>query len=124
MTSSRTTASYVAVLLAVSCGGQSSATEPTDALDAMADQGAADVQMVDPGSADVAEEFVTADANDAPEPSDANDAADAAPICTPGQDQTCNDNPILSSLHGHCTDERTCVCKNDAAPNTTSGRCP
>jgi hypothetical protein len=64
------------------------------------------------------------DASDGSEASDANDASDAAPICTPGLDQTCNDNRSSSALHGHCTSERTCVCKNDAAPNTSSGRCP
>ena len=52
----------------------------------------------------------------------ASDAAVRA--CTPGADQTCNDNPAISSLHGHCTDAGTCVCGNDAAPSPSSGRCP
>jgi hypothetical protein len=209
---SRRLAAHLAVLLAVSCGGQSNTTEPGDAPDAMADQRAADVQLVDSGWADAAQEPLitcpvtppftgqacagvlsctyvdrcvcgvccqrqlvcnngmvalggyndgcfqvsqTCDAglesgdahaaSDASTASDATDASmasdaigvsdgsdasdsnapsDAAPICTPGQDQTCNENPISAALHGHCTDERTCVCKNDAAPNTSSGRCP
>ena len=49
------------------------------------------------------------------------DAATA--VCTPGADQTCNDNPTFSSLHGHCTDAGTCICGNDAATLPSSGRC-
>lgn len=46
------------------------------------------------------------------------------PVCTPGANQSCNDNPAVSSIHGTCTDAGTCVCNNDASPNPTSGRCP
>jgi hypothetical protein len=45
------------------------------------------------------------------------------PVCTFGADQTCNDNPILSSIHGHCTDAGTCACTFDAGTNPDSGRC-
>ena len=34
-------------------------------------------------------------------------------VCTLGADQTCNDNPIWSSIHGRCTDAGVCLC-NDA----------
>lgn len=47
-----------------------------------------------------------------------------AAVCRFGADQTCNDNPALSSLHGHCTDAGTCSCRNDAGANPTTGRCP
>lgn len=45
-----------------------------------------------------------------------------ARACTPGQDQTCNDDPTISSLHGKCAADGTCDC---AAPFTKlgSGRC-
>lgn len=45
-----------------------------------------------------------------------------APACTTGQDQTCNDNPSISSLHGKCSAQATCEC---VAPFTklASGRC-
>jgi hypothetical protein len=45
------------------------------------------------------------------------------PLCTPGQDQTCNDNPILASLHGHCTEGLRCVCGTGWSLNSTTGRC-
>jgi hypothetical protein len=48
---------------------------------------------------------------------------DAGAVCTFGADQTCNDNPILSSIHGHCTDAGTCACTFDAGTNPDSGRC-
>jgi hypothetical protein len=48
----------------------------------------------------------------------------AASVCTPGADQSCNDNPAVSSIHGHCTDAGVCVCNNDASTNPDSGRCP
>jgi hypothetical protein len=47
---------------------------------------------------------------------------DCAPVCTPGADQTCNDNPIVSSFHGHCTDAGTCQC-NGTILNPNTGRC-
>ena len=48
------------------------------------------------------------------------DAASA--VCTPGADQTCNDNPIWSSVHGRCTDAGACVC-SDAGTNPATGHC-
>jgi hypothetical protein len=52
------------------------------------------------------------------------DAADGgiAAVCTPGADQTCNDNPAWSSIHGRCTDGGVCVC-GDAGTNPDSGHC-
>lgn len=49
--------------------------------------------------------------------------ADCAPVCTPGVDQTCNDNPIVSSLHGHCTDAGMCQCGSGFILNPNTGRC-
>ena len=45
------------------------------------------------------------------------------PLCTPGLDQTCNDNPIVSSFHGHCTEALRCVCGSGCSLNATTGRC-
>src|SRR4029079_5406598 len=43
-------------------------------------------------------------------------------VCTPGADRTCNDNPIISSIHGHCTDAGVCEC-GTFGTNPDSGRC-
>ena len=43
--------------------------------------------------------------------------------CTPGQDQTCNDNPMLSSLHGTCRPDRLCECRPEFLKNPETGRC-
>jgi hypothetical protein len=51
-----------------------------------------------------------------------DDAASSAAVCTPGADQTCNDSPLWSSIHGHCTDAGTCAC-SDAGTNPDSGHC-
>jgi len=32
------------------------------------------------------------------------------PVCTFGQDQTCNDSPLVSSLWGRCNEDGTCSC--------------
>ena len=47
----------------------------------------------------------------------------ATGVCTPGQDQTCNENPAISSLRGKCQPDRTCLCAS-GAPNPSTGRCP
>ncbi|MDD5223167.1 MAG: lipocalin family protein [bacterium] len=44
-------------------------------------------------------------------------------ICEVGRDQTCNDNPLISSLHGTCQTDHTCTCKSGFAKNPESGRC-
>jgi hypothetical protein len=43
-------------------------------------------------------------------------------VCTPGADQTCNDNPALSSIRGQCTPAARCLCPNSVI-NTNTGRC-
>jgi len=50
-------------------------------------------------------------------------ATPAASVCTPGMDQTCNDNPEISSLHGTCRPDGTCECKGDFEKNEATGRC-
>ena len=47
----------------------------------------------------------------------------AAGVCEPGRDQTCNDDPAISSLHGTCMPDRTCVCMADVEKNPATGRC-
>jgi hypothetical protein len=47
----------------------------------------------------------------------------ALAVCTPGQDQTCNENPAISSLRGKCQPDGTCVCTS-GAPSPSTGRCP
>ncbi|HEX2657967.1 MAG TPA: hypothetical protein VHU40_06830 [Polyangia bacterium] len=41
--------------------------------------------------------------------------------CTPGQDQTCNEDPITQSLRGTCLPDGTCKCTTTTSPYT--GRC-
>jgi hypothetical protein len=43
--------------------------------------------------------------------------------CQPGMDQSCNDNPVISSLHGVCESDGTCTCKAGFAKNPDTGRC-
>jgi hypothetical protein len=50
------------------------------------------------------------------------DGMTAPPVCTFGADQTCNDNPAVSSIHGHCVDAGVCTC-SEGARNPDSGRC-
>jgi len=38
-------------------------------------------------------------------------------------DQTCNDNPEISSLHGACLPDGTCECKAEFEKNPATGRC-
>jgi hypothetical protein len=42
--------------------------------------------------------------------------------CTVGMDQTCNDNLLISSIHGRCVADGRCVCGNFGM-STTSGKC-
>lgn len=44
-------------------------------------------------------------------------------VCQPGMDQTCNDNPMISSLHGVCQDDGTCECNDGFPRNPETGRC-
>jgi hypothetical protein len=43
-------------------------------------------------------------------------------VCTPGADQTCNDNPAFSSIHGTCQSDGSCVC-SPGFSLLTSGKC-
>jgi hypothetical protein len=53
----------------------------------------------------------------------ADSAPDPGAVCTPGMDQTCNDNPIVSSIWGQCTAEGVCVCNAGFVVNPATGRC-
>jgi hypothetical protein len=54
--------------------------------------------------------------------SDAGKKAPPAKVCTFGADQTCNDNPAISSLHGVCQKDGTCLCHTGFA-KTEKGLC-
>jgi len=43
--------------------------------------------------------------------------------CQPGMDQSCNDSPIISSIHGTCEPDGTCTCISGFAKNPDTGRC-
>jgi hypothetical protein len=43
--------------------------------------------------------------------------------CTPGADQTCNDDVFVSSFQGACQPDGTCVCLGDNVLNPETGRC-
>jgi hypothetical protein len=43
--------------------------------------------------------------------------------CTPGADQTCNDDPVISSLRGRCQADLTCACNPGATLNPATGKC-
>ena len=49
-------------------------------------------------------------------------ATGGAPPCTVGADQTCNDNPIVSSLWGRC-EGGVCRCGDGREVNPVSGKC-
>lgn len=44
-------------------------------------------------------------------------------VCTFGMDQTCNDDPIISSLHGKCNEDGSCTCYEGFEKNDQTGRC-
>jgi hypothetical protein len=48
---------------------------------------------------------------------------DCASVCTLGADQSCNDNPIVSAIHGHCTAAGACECGTGFILNPNTGRC-
>jgi hypothetical protein len=45
------------------------------------------------------------------------------PVCTPGEDQTCNLDPAVSSLRGTCEEDGTCTCLDGFVLDETTGRC-
>lgn len=68
-----------------------------------------------------------ADSTEVSEPSDSStsggDGALPARVCEPGADQTCNDDPAISSLHGLCLPDGTCECAQGVGKNPDTGRC-
>ena len=50
-------------------------------------------------------------------------SSSTATVCTPGMDQSCNDNPEISSLHGTCNPDRTCICKQPFQKRPKTGEC-
>ncbi len=44
-------------------------------------------------------------------------------VCVPGLDQTCNHDPLISSLAGSCTDASVCVCAEGHVLVEETGRC-
>ena len=53
----------------------------------------------------------------------ADSAPDLGVVCTPGLDQTCNDEPWASWISGSCTADGACVCIAGYTVNPTTGRC-
>lgn len=51
------------------------------------------------------------------------DCSIAACSCIPGANQTCNDVPTVSSLHGTCQPDGTCTCRLGVEKNLATGRC-
>ncbi len=61
-------------------------------------------------------------------PPDAGTDAESSPdmaagSCTPGIDQTCNDNPAVSALWGKCNADGSCSCNIGFEVNPATGRC-
>lgn len=51
-------------------------------------------------------------------------ASSTAPrVCTPGADQTCNDNPAANALWGHCEADAWCSCNAGYVVNPSTGKC-
>ncbi|MEO8213863.1 MAG: hypothetical protein ABI560_11750, partial [Myxococcales bacterium] len=44
-------------------------------------------------------------------------------VCTFSKDQTCNDSPSVSSLHGRCQPDGTCMCRPGFEKNAATGKC-
>jgi hypothetical protein len=58
------------------------------------------------------------------EPSDGGSpTALPSAVCTPGADQTCNDDLTISSLHGRCNPDSTCTCGQSFAKSSSTGKC-
>jgi hypothetical protein len=43
--------------------------------------------------------------------------------CQPGMDQSCNDSSVISSIHGTCMADGTCLCNGSFGKNPATGRC-
>lgn len=44
-------------------------------------------------------------------------------VCQPGQNQSCNDNPTVSSYRGACGPDSRCICYPGVAKNAATGKC-
>jgi hypothetical protein len=58
-----------------------------------------------------------------PREAETSGAETAPAVCEPGADQTCNDDPTISSLHGECSSDGTCTCHEGIEKNPDTGRC-
>jgi hypothetical protein len=47
----------------------------------------------------------------------------SAKSCTPGQDQSCNENGAISSILGKCNPDRTCTCVAGSTLSPETGHC-
>jgi hypothetical protein len=48
---------------------------------------------------------------------------DARSVCTPGMNQTCNDDPISAAVSGVCQANGTCSCNDGYSKNAITGKC-
>lgn len=67
--------------------------------------------------------FGCGDAASTEPPESGASAGDEAAVCEPGADQTCNDNPAISSLHGTCQPDGSCLCNPGVEKSPATGRC-
>jgi hypothetical protein len=56
-------------------------------------------------------------------PGNSDAGVDAKSVCTPGHDETCNDDISVSALWGTCKSNGTCSCYSGFVINTATGRC-
>ena len=54
-----------------------------------------------------------------------NGCAGPANVCTVGADETCNDDPTINSIHGHCVANGHCSCITTLGSTlvAASGKC-
>src|SRR5262245_49967546 len=104
----------VSLSLLLACGG----TEQHAECQCKAHQPAAPTEAALASSSPTTTEATPAPvASESPAPS-----GKRAP-CTLGQDQTCNDDPAVSSLWGHCTELGVCECKPGFELSPRTARC-
>ena len=60
-------------------------------------------------------------------PGDSTSPRSARPVCwiacQPGVDQSCNQDPVISSLRGTCLPDGSCACADGSPADPDSGRC-
>lgn len=64
-----------------------------------------------------------ADSTNLSERNDSGSTGSDGAVCELGRDQTCNDNPEISSLHGRCLPNGTCQCNDGIEKNPETERC-